>query len=492
MSKRIDSIYLVYKFLFGIFFVQLVVSCSNGRTRFEERKKLAEVHCASCHMAPSPSSLPLNTWANDVLPSMGIRMGKFHHGKVAYNNPLISAGKSTISQEDWEKIVRYYITSSPKELDVPEEEDKEVSNLFKSEVFPSSPKLSSMITMISFDKESQKLLLGEAHKSYLVTVDLEGKIIKGTPTNSPPVKVFKKDSLEYLLGIGSLPPSDDSNGFLRISKDKIYGLTRPVDFLVDDINNDGYDDVFICNFGYSEGDFSLYKNLKNGSYEKEIIHPLSGAIRVEYENMDEDEEKEIVVLFTQEHESLMVWDVETGGSFKGEKILQFQPEYGATDFQLKDIDNDGDKDIIISNGDNADYSRVLKDYHGIRIYLNEGNKKFTEVYYAAMHGASKVEVEDFDLDGDLDILMISNFGNLSDPKFKSVQLLRNDGELNFKREFIKDLPNYRWQTIDVTDFDSDGDLDVFIGAFSINIGPKDSDVTKDNEISWVKLENLIR
>ena len=59
MSKRIDRIYLVYKFLFG--------------TRFEERKKLAEVHCASCHMAPSPSSLPLNTWANDVLLSMGIR-----------------------------------------------------------------------------------------------------------------------------------------------------------------------------------------------------------------------------------------------------------------------------------------------------------------------------------------------------------------------------------------------------------------------------------
>jgi hypothetical protein len=266
---------------------------------------------------------------------------------------------------------------------------------------------------------------------------------------------------------------------------------RPVDFLVADMNKDGYDDVFICNFGNSKGDFSLYKNLKNGSYEKEIIHPLSGAIRVEYENIDEDEEKEIVVLFTQEHESLMVWDVETD-SFKGEEILQFKPEYGASDFQLKDIDNDGDKDIILSNGNNGDYSKVLKDYHGVRIYLNDGNKKFTEVFYAPMHGASKIEVEAFDLDGDLDILMISNFGNMSDPKFKSVQLLRNDGELNFKREYIKDLPNYRWQTIDVADFDSDGDLDVFIGAFSINIGPKDSDVTKENDISWVKLENLIR
>jgi|TARA_B110000305_G_C19327824_1_gene582366 hypothetical protein len=70
---------------------------------------------------------------------------------------LISAGKSTISQEDWGKIVRYYITSSPKELDIPKEENKRVSNIFKSEIFLSSPKLSSMITMISFDKESQDL-----------------------------------------------------------------------------------------------------------------------------------------------------------------------------------------------------------------------------------------------------------------------------------------------------------------------------------------------
>jgi hypothetical protein len=175
--------------------------------------------------------------------------------------------------------------------------------------------------------------------------------------------------LEYLLGIGSLPPSDEATGFLRINKDKIYGLIRPVDFLVTDMNNERFDDVFICNFGYSKGDFSIYKNLKNGSYEKEIIHTLSGAIRMKYENMDE--EKKIVVLFAQEHETLMICNLESN-SFKGEKILQFQPEYGATDFQLKDIDNDGD-------------------------------------------------------------------------------------------------------------------LDVFIGAFSINIGPKDSDVTKDNEISWMKL-----
>jgi hypothetical protein len=192
MNKHIGSIYLLYKFLFGLFFIQLVISCSNGEAKFEERRKLAEVHCASCHMAPVPSSLPSNIWANEVLPAMGIRMGKFHHGKVAYNDPMIPNGKSTISQEDWEKIVRYYITSSPKELDIPKEENKKVSDLFKSEIFPSSPKLSSMITMISFDNENQKLLLGEAYNSYLVSVGIDGEILSGEPTNSLQLRFLKR------------------------------------------------------------------------------------------------------------------------------------------------------------------------------------------------------------------------------------------------------------------------------------------------------------
>ena len=232
---------------------------------------------------------------------------------------------------------------------------------------------------------------------------------------------------------------------------------RPVDFLINDINLDGYDDVFVCNYGNNVGDFSLFENLKNDTYNKRIIHPMSGAIKVEMTNMDADEENEIVVLFAQEHELIMIWDYENN-SFVGKKVVQFQPAFGSVDFQLRDMDGDGLKDIIIGNGDNSDLSTVLKNFHGVRVLLNRGDKEFSEDYFLPIHGVSKIMAEDFDLDGDTDILTISNFGDFSNPKFKSVQLLLNEGELVFKPKYINGLPDFRWQTLDVSDFDKDGDL----------------------------------
>lgn len=96
---------------------------------------------------------------------------------------------------------------------------------------------------------------------------------------------------------------------------------------------------------------------------------------------------------------------------------------------------------------------------------------------------------DFNLDGNLDILTISNFGDLTDSNFESVVLLTNTGDLNFNANKIKNIPRIGWQTIDVKDFDNDGDKDVFIGAFGIKLGPKESIKVNDVNIYWVRLIN---
>ncbi|MGB5668051.1 MAG: VCBS repeat-containing protein [Maribacter sp.] len=321
-----------------------------------------------------------------------------------------------------------------------------------------------------------------------MTLDIDGQILSSEKLKSPPVKIVFKDSLDYILTIGILSPSDEAKGKLKIGDNSIEELIRPVDFLIYDVNLDGYDDVFVCNYGNNVGDFSLFENLRNGTYNKRIIHPLSGAIKVEITNMDADEENEIVVLFAQEHELIMIWDYENN-SFIGKKVVQFQPAFGSVDFQLRDMNGDGFKDILIGNGDNADLSTVLKNFHGVRVLLNKGNQEFSEEYFLPIHGVSKIMAEDFDLDGDTDILTISNFGDFSDPKFKSVQLLMNEGELIFNPKYINGLPDFRWQTIDVSDYDKDGDLDVFLGSFNLNVGPEESNISDRENISWVKLEN---
>jgi len=441
-------------------------------------------------MYSEPAILPRRVWGEKILPNMGLKMGISHGPIYTYGDSETQANLNpTLSQEDWDRIVHFYLNESENSIPKYVIEDQEISNLFEPYIF--SRDSLSVISMTSYDQKNDKLFLGNANAFELLTLDNNGAIRNSEKMESPPVKKTVKDSLDYVLTIGNINPSDEAEGKLKIGKNVIEGLKRPVDFLIYDIDSDSYDDIFVCNYGNNVGDFSLFKNLKNGTYNKEIIHPLSGAIKVEMANMDIDEGNEIVVLFAQEHELIMIWDYENN-SFKGKEVAQFQPAFGSVDFQLRDMDGDGLKDIIVGNGDNSDLSTVLKNFHGIRILLNKGDKAFSEDYFFPIHGVSKVVAEDFDLDGDIDIMAISNFGDFTNPKFKSVQLLLNEGELKFRPKSISGLPDFRWQTIDASDYDNDGDIDLFLGAFNLNIGPEESNISDRKSISWVRLENKIK
>jgi hypothetical protein len=55
------------------------------------------------------------------------------------------------------------------------------------------------------------------------------------------------------------------------------------------------------------------------------------------------------------------------GNFGQEEVLKFPPIYGSSSFALADFNKDGYPDIVYTCGDNADYSQVLKPYHGVYI-----------------------------------------------------------------------------------------------------------------------------
>ena len=473
----------------GIGFFLFLLGCTT-KDKHAEGEKLARSYCASCHLFPDPTLLPRRVWGEKILPNMGLQIGMAHGPIYSYGNPEANKNLNPIMpQEEWDKIVHYYLNESENSIPKYPIQDQEYSTLWEPHIYAvdSLP----IITMISYDEKSKNLFLGDGSNSRLLTLDMDGNVLSSEKLDSPPVKIIYRDSLQYLLTIGVLSPSDEPKGKLRVGDNLIEELTRPVDLLIKDINQDGNDDIFVCSYGNNIGDFSWFENLGNESYTKRLIYPLSGAIKVEIANMDADEENEIVVLFAQEHELIMIFDYENN-VFTGKKAFQFQPAFGSVDFQLSDMDGDGLKDIIIGNGDNSDLSIVLKNFHGVRVLLNKGNKEFSEDYFLPIHGVSKIVAEDFDLDGDTDILSVSNFGDFTDPKFRSVQFLRNEGGLKFKPEYINGLPNFRWQTIDVSDYDNDGDKDAFIGAFKLNLGPKESYISDTTKISWVKLENKLK
>ncbi len=78
---------------------------------------------------------------------------------------------------------------------------------------------------------------------------------------------------------------------------------------------------------------------------------------------------------------------------------------------VADMDNDGDLDLVLTGTPGRSYSRL---------YLNDGTGRFTDATYASglmIDTAQRVALADFDLDGDVDVLLLTGQG---------LRLLRND------------------------------------------------------------------
>lgn len=142
------------------------------------------------------------------------------------------------------------------------------------------------------------------------------------------------------------------------------------------------------------------------------------------------------------------------------------PSYVSSSFDLYDFNNDGHMDILATNGDNGDHLPVLKRFHGTRIYLNDGANGFEERYFFPMNGAFKAMAEDFDEDGDLDIVAIAAFADYAGRPEEGFVYLENRGELQFDAFTVPQVDEGRWLTMDVGDLDGDGDKDVVIGAYT--------------------------
>lgn len=173
-----------------------------------------------------------------------------------------------------------------------------------------------------------------------------------------------------------------------------------------------------------------------------------------------------MVLFAHDDEGIWMFTNDRQGGFRSENILRFPLVFGSTSFQLTDINKDGLKDIILTNGDNADYSPVLKPYHGLRIYLNKGGYEYEEAYFYPVNGTTKAIAEDFDNDGDLDIATISFFADMKSDLSGSFIYFEQKNELTFDPLVVPIQEYGRWIVMDAVDFDRDGDVDIVLGNFS--------------------------
>ncbi len=92
---------------------------------------------------------------------------------------------------------------------------------------------------------------------------------------------------------------------------------------------------------------------------------------------NQDGRPDIVALMAQGREGVYAFYNQSDGRFGMKPLLQFPSVFGSSDFAMADIDQDGDEDILLAHGDNADLSDILKPYHGVRVYRNDGDAQFT-------------------------------------------------------------------------------------------------------------------
>jgi hypothetical protein len=478
--------------LLGIVLVTVyAMSCSDQQT--SEGEALAKVHCQSCHKLPDPAMLDKKTWINFVLPKMGafLGFGRFETGKY-YEDGKIHA---PLAVADWNKIVRYYVLESPDSL---EEESRKITvglNQFEITT-PAFSVPDPATTCVQIESSSHRLLFADAVLKKLYAVSNDGAV-DSTAAEEGVVNVNVAGDSVRSLAMGVLYPSDEKKGSLTLLRNRkqssmiMDSLQRPVFAEYGDLNGDGREDMLLCEFGNQSGALSWFENL-GSSYIKHVLRALPGSIRTQIRDMNGDGLPDVITLMAQGDEGMFIYYNKGKGQFEEKRILQFPPSYGSNYFELADLNRDGHPDIVATNGDNGDYPPILKPYHGIRLYMNDGKNNFEEKIFLPMNGACKAMARDFDGDGDLDIASISYFPDYEHRPEESFLYWENKGNDSFDAFSFPQSDRGRWLVMDAGDLDGDGNIDIVLGNAKFPLGNIPPAVMKkwnNGSPSWLLLKN---
>lgn len=452
-------------------------------------KQLALRHCGSCHLFPQPDLLDKKTWTTGVLPNMAMRLGLRLPGQDTLR-PLAPAEEQAVrqlnvypetpqlSQTDWRYLVHYYERSAPAEPP-PQIAHKPIAEglpLFRVNGVSLGDKPAPQTTLLKYDKNTAQLYVGDS-QNWVYVLNRQFQVTDTWAVDTPPTDIdFPRNAAPRLLTIGVFSPSDRHLGRLtsltQTSKPgtppiNIRSLPRPVQFAAGDLNADGNEDVVICGFGNHAGKLFWYEGFDPA--KEHILKATPGARKVEIADLNGDKKPDLVALMAQAREELVFFYNQGNGRFREKTVLRFSPVFGASYFELVDFNRDGFKDILLTNGDNWDYSAVDKNYHGVRIFLNDRRDNFNESWFYPMYGASKAVARDFDGDGDLDVAATSFYANLARPE-QSFVYFSNGGQLNFTPFSTPEAASGKWLTLETADFDGDGDLDLALGSYFHTLG----------------------
>ncbi len=455
---------------------------------------LAVKYCQSCHMLPAPGLLDAGTWEKGVLPAMGPRLGIFEylHQHYPENSQDPNVGRDfyparpLLTPEEWKDIITYYTALAPDSLTMAPR--KEPLGPDKARFAIVLPKLTGVSNsegasppatcFIRYDSSGQQVLTADILTHAFSRWDTDLRPLPGVIMPGAVVSMVQDEAGWLACNIGAFQPNNTTAGYIdrwtpgASSAPPVFatvsqGLMRPVYIAGEDLNGDGRKDIVVCEFGYIKGMLSWLENIGDGSYTKHVLRDIPGAIRVVIEDHDHDGRPDIWAMFAQGEEGIFLYTNRGGGRFSGREVLRFPPSYGSTYFDLADLDGDGRKEILYTCGDNGDYSTVLKPYHGVYVFQDEGGDRFSQKFFFPLNGCYKAMAADIDRDGLPDIAAIAYFADYSHHPEEGFIYLHGKKGLQFDGRTIPGTEAGRWIAMDVQDVNGDGWPDVLLANCSV-------------------------
>jgi hypothetical protein len=453
--------------------------------------------CSKCHVPPQPQYVPRGMWrlriqemAQRSLMGTGVTPGE----------------ESVLWQMDTGQFVRYFEARSPATLPLPEPWPAGDGGLrFARTAWnpPGEVKGPVVANVRFFDLDGDR-------RKEIVACDMgHGLVMLGDPLRKPGelrviAKVPNPDHAEMvdldqdgrqdllIADLGDFLPADHEKGTIVWLRQTgplqfepvtlVRRIARTADVQAADFDRDGKLDLAVAAFGWhTVGGIFVYENQttdwKQPRFEGYPIDARPGGIHVPIVDLNGDGRPDFVALVSQQYEHVQAFiNRGPGRGFRPETIFRaVVPVWGSSGIEMVDMDGDRDLDMLMSNGDSLD-DFTVRPFHGIRWFENEGSYPWTQHDLATMPGVHRAQAADMDRDGDLDVVAAAFLPDAEHPAF---QLLGRQGELALLTSVgwleqtkpgvfaLRPLEQGKitHTTLDLADYDGDGDVDLLTGNF---------------------------